>query len=459
MPNLFDKPLVDVFIARQAILDRDERLFAYELLYRKCRQNRAEIVDDSASTLQVLSTTLLSSGLPTLCGNTPVFVNFGRDMLMTNWTSLFPASAIVIEILESVEGDPEVIAACVELKRKGYALALDDVTEKSDPEFVKLADIVKIDFRSTGPESQARLARAYKGSGRRLLAEKVETLEEFERAKKLGFEYFQGFFFSKPVVFEGHQVPVLKGTAMQLLMKLQSADLDFSLLEDLIKCDVSLTYKLLRYVNSALFARAKPITGIRDALIAMGEIDIRRWIILATLLDLSADNSRVLVVHALVRARFCETLAVAAGEPLPSNVFLMGMFSLLDALAHRPLPELLQELSLPPEIVRPLLNLEERSQMAAILRLTKCYEAGEWDEVDEYGKLLRLPDDAIADLYVAAVNWAAQMIDVAGIFPVGGRRFKMGGRVKVKDTESGDDLRAIQRALVSPSGGKTRAAT
>ncbi|MCU1294240.1 MAG: diguanylate phosphodiesterase, partial [Bryobacterales bacterium] len=233
---------MDVFIARQAILDRNERLFAYELLYRACRQNYADVTDESASTLQVLSTTLLSSGFPVLCGNTPVFINFGREMLKTHWPSLFPSSSVVIEILESVQADPDVIAACAALKRQGYTLALDDVTEEADPEFLKLADIIKVDFRSTSPESQARLAHTHRRAARRILAEKVETLEEFERARSLGFDYFQGFFFSRPVVLQGHQVPAMKGSAIKLLMELQCDQLDFLRLESLIKCDVSLTY-------------------------------------------------------------------------------------------------------------------------------------------------------------------------------------------------------------------------
>jgi c-di-GMP-related signal transduction protein len=447
---------MDVFIARQAILDRNERLFAYELLYRACRQNYADVTDESASTLQVLSTTLLSSGFPVLCGNTPVFINFGREMLKTHWPSLFPSSSVVIEILESVQADPDVIAACAALKRQGYTLALDDVTEEADPEFLKLADIIKVDFRSTSPESQARLAHTHRRAGRRILAEKVETLEEFERARSLGFDYFQGFFFSRPVVLQGHHVPAMKGSAIKLLMELQCDQLDFPRLESLIKCDVSLTYKLLRYVNSALFTRASPISGVREALVVLGEVDIRRWIVLATLLDLSGDTSRVLASHALVRARFCETLAIAATSPAPSNAFLVGMFSLLDALAHRPLPELLKELKLPADIAEALLLPESNSDRAAILRLAKSYETGQWDRVADQARRLALPEDLIPDLYVSAVDWAGRMIGAAGAASADPDHNRPGGSSGGHDRASGQDLRAIERALGSGVPGKGR---
>ncbi len=401
---------MDVFIARQAILDQDQQLFGYELLFRSCKQGQANVADDSASTLQVLSTALLSAGLSILSEVTPLFINFGREMLMSSWTSLFPSSVVIIEILESVKADPEVLAACIALKNQGYALALDDVTEASEPEFLNLVDIVKIDFRATSPETQVRLALKHGRAGRRLLAEKVETREEFERAKQLGFHYFQGFFFSKPVLLQGRQMVAMKGNVLRLMLELSSAEINFKRLEELIRHDVSLTYKLLRYVNSALFARTKSISGVLPALVAMGELDIRRWIILVTLMDLG--GSQVLASHALIRARFCESLAVAACLRSPADAFLIGMFSLLDALASRPLPDLLSELALPAEIGAPLLGLDITSKNAFVLILAKRYEAGDWDSVAASATNLSIPIDTVAGIYLSAVDWAATVLAI-----------------------------------------------
>lgn len=439
---------MDVFIARQAILDRGQKLFAYELLFRPCQQGHASVTDDSAATLQVLATTLLSAGLHFLSESTPVFINFGKEMLTTGWASVFPSSVVVVEILESVTADAEVIAACVEMKRQGYRLALDDVTEEADSDLLQLADIIKVDFRATSLESQARLARDQKRAGKRLLAEKVETLEEFERAKGLGFDYFQGFFFSKPVLHQGHQVVAIKGNAMRILGELSAPEIDFRKLEAVIRCDVSLTYKLLRYVNSALFARTKAISAVHGALVAMGELDIRRWIVLATLLDTSG-TSQVLATHALTRGRVCECLAVAAGSHTPSNAFLVGMFSLLDALAHRPLPDVLAELGLPLEIVSPLLGYDVSSNTALALALAKCYEAGDWDHVSELAKQLGVAKEVVAGNYMAAVEWASKMIDTAG-----GTAKSSGVDPATMQVEGGSDLRALDRAVMGKDNGK-----
>jgi c-di-GMP-related signal transduction protein len=432
---------VDVFIARQAILDREQGLFAYELLFRSCSENYAGIKDDSASTLQVLSTTLLSAGLSILSEFTPVFINFGRELLLSTWPSLLPASSVVVEILESVQADPEVLAACLVLKQKGYALALDDVTEQSSPEFLKLADIIKVDFRATSPEVQARLVREHRSQGRRLLAEKVETREEFERAKELGYDFFQGFFFSKPVLMQGRQVTAMKASVLKLLAELGSPEINFGRLEALIRCDVSLTYKLLRYVNSALFGRRQPLSGILPALVAMGELDIRRWIVLATLLDLSG-TTQVLARHALLRARFCESVAAAAGSSAPGDAFLMGMFSLLDALVHRPLPEALKELGLPAALIAPLLGKESTSKNASSLTLARCYEAGDWEGVSLSAKILDLQNEKVPVLYVEAVEWVSQVLMAGGAAP----SLPPSGERPVRD------LLALNRAVQPTSG-------
>lgn len=436
---------MEVFIARQAILDREQQLFAYELLFRSCNQNYAGVTDDSASTLHVLSTTLLSAGLSVLSETTPVFINFGREMLLSDWPALLPSSVVVVEILESVKPDSDVVAACTALRQKGYALALDDVTDATCRDLLDLADIIKVDFRATSPEVQSALVAEHRRAGRRLLAEKVETLEEFERAKALGFDFFQGFFFSRPVLMQGRQMGSMKANALRLLAELSAPEINFHRLEGLIRCDVSLTYKLLRYVNSALFGRRNPLSGVLPALVAMGEMDIRRWIILATLLDLKG-TTQVLVRHALVRARFCENLATAAGSRSPGDAFLMGMFSLLDALVHRPLPEVLRELALPEPIVAPLLGAESKSQNALALVLARCYEAGRWDQVQASASSLGVSNETVGDNYMEALEWASQRLTAAG-GPAPKPAAQSAEPVQRADTGSVRDLLALQTAV------------
>ncbi len=406
---------MDVFVARHAIFDRNLSLFGYELLFRSCQRNSCTSTDDTSSTLQVLANSLLSSGLDAIACNAPVFINFGRELLTTDWTSLFPPKSVVIEILESVTPDPEVIASCLNLQKMGYMLALDDVvgSDQSNASLLEVANFVKVDFRSTSREEQQRLAASLKHTGKRLLAEKVETHDEFLWACEAGYDYFQGFFFARPTLLRGQHVPNMKVNALRLLKELQRPDLDFTKLEHLIKCDVSLTYKLFRYVNSALFARSKQICSIKEALVVLGELDVRRWITLATLPGLAVGTTRELIVHALVRARFCETLASAAGLPEPANAFLVGMFSLLDALLNRPLPEILIELNLPNAISAPLTG-SGQGPLAGVFQTALAYEAGNWSALDGLVQSLKLQGSVVSSLYLQAINWSGEMFTLVG---------------------------------------------
>ena len=404
---------MDVFIARHAIFDRSLALFGYELLFRSCQRNSADVTCDTTSTLQVLANSLLSSGLEALSSNAPVFINFGQELLTSKWTSLFPPKSVVIEILESVKPSPEVLASCKSLKQMGYLLALDDVTgDCGDDELMELANFVKVDFRRTTKEEQLQIAKALKKRGKRLVAEKVETHEEFAWACEAGYHYFQGFFFAKPTLLKGQHTTSIKVNSLRLLRELQHEDLDFDRIEATIKCDISLTYKLFKYVNSAIFYRQKTITCVKTALMVMGDLDVRRWITLATLPGLASGSSRELVVHALVRAKFCEMLAQEAAVTPPSDAFLVGMFSLLDALVDRPMAEILAELNLPSAIKAPLLGTSGPTGVSLIYQMALRYEEGEWDELETLAKQLFLPVHVTTALYLQAIRWSSQMLDL-----------------------------------------------
>lgn len=435
---------MDVFLARQAIFDRTASLFGYELLFRSSPANTARVIDDSSSTLHVLANSLLTSGFQSVSSGAPVFVNFGKEMLTSDWTSLFPPQSVVIEILESVRPDPEVIEACLKLRSLGYRIALDDVfEEEGNADLVELAHFVKIDFRQTTTEAQRRLAQKYHRLGKYLLAEKVETHAEFESAREAGYDLFQGFFFAKPTLLKGHQIPNLKVNALRLLSESQRSDLNYPSLENIIKSDVSLTYKLFRYVNSALFARAKPVSAIREALVVMGELDIRRWITLATLPDLGAGQIRELVLHALVRARFCEALADAGGILRSGDAFIVGMFSLLDALVNRPLAEVLAELTLPEHLCKAMLDPSDSSKVANVFRIALHYEAGEWTEVSSRVARLGLSEQAVSGIYVEAINWSDQIVKLIDR----GTGSRPEGIAGVARTSSASDLMAMRKAI------------
>ncbi|HTS76308.1 MAG TPA: HDOD domain-containing protein [Bryobacteraceae bacterium] len=404
---------MEVFVARQPIFDRDRGLYGYELLYRST-QSRDEFdgAEDYSATAQVISGILLSIGLDQIVGGKKAFLNFSDRLLRDGLHLSLPADVAVIEILETVRPDANLIALCRAVRDQGYTLALDDFV--GDPAFeplTELAHLIKVDIQQTRKSEQQRLLRRYRPRGIALLAEKVETQEEFEWARRAGYDYFQGYFFARPVVVRGKQVPAAKINCLRLLSEMQAPELDFRRLEKLIEADVALAYKLLRYVNSALFGRRAEIQSIQRALTIMGASEIRRWSALAAVPALATDKPGELATLALVRARFCERLMEITALARRNEAFLMGLFSLLDALLDCPLDQALGSVALGGGIRQVLLDAApENDTLRNIYRLTRCYENGDWDEVEDLARGCGLKGSEVGAAYVEATLWARQML-------------------------------------------------
>lgn len=404
---------MDVFVARQPIFDRKRELYGYELLYRSERaRDQFDGTDAYSATEQVISSTLLSIGLENILCGKKAFLNFNHRLLSDGLHLSLPREATVIEILETVEPNSDLLALCRSIHEQGYTLALDDFV--ASPQFeplTLLAQLIKVDVRVTSRAEQERLLRKYKPRGIAMLAEKVETYEEFEWTRAAGYDYFQGYFFARPSVIQSQQVPATKLNCLRLLSELQKPDLDFKRLEDLIRGEVALTYKLLRYVNSALFSRRGEIQSIERALMVVGSDEIRRWGALATLPMLATDKPGELATLSIVRARFCERLMQLAGITQQNEAFLMGMFSLLDALLDRPLNEALGSVSLGTDITQALLGTAPADDvLAKIYRLTRRYEEGDWDEVEKLSRACGFTGSATGDAYIEATLWAEKML-------------------------------------------------
>jgi EAL and modified HD-GYP domain-containing signal transduction protein len=408
---------MEVFLARQAIFDRQRRLHAYELLFRSnAAHNRFDGSESASATMQVISSTLLSIGLEGVLSGKKAFINFDNAVLRGGLHLSLPRHAIVIELLESVEPTPDLIALCRSVREQGYSIALDDFVwlPEFDP-LTRIADVIKVDVQATTKPEQERLLQSFGPQGVTMLAEKVETHEEFEWASRAGYDLFQGYFFARPVVVRGRQIPAVKTTCLRLLAEIQKTNLDFPTMESLICDDVSLTYKLLRYVNSALFGRRETVDSIRRAMIILGEDGIRRWVVLAALPMLATSKPDELVTLSLVRARFCERLAELTGVVAPSDGFFTGMFSLLNALLDQPLDESLRDLNLPPSVTEVLLGTApESGVLCAIYRLAQRYEMGSWDEVEQLARHCGVSPAAVADAYVASAVWAEQALRAGG---------------------------------------------
>ncbi len=393
------------FVARQPILNSQEQVFGYELLFRDGIENYFRCSDGDAASRSTLDSSLLL-GLDVLCDRHYAFVNCTRDVLVKDYATLLPPRQTVIEVLESVHPDEIVISACQRLKKAGYLIALDDFIADGPREpLAELADIIKVDLRSTPAEQWQAIVRRY-GGNRRMLAEKVETREEFRIALDMGFMYFQGYFFCRPEVVTARDIPSNRMNYLRMLRAVSQPDLDLRAIEKLIKSEVALCHRLLRYLNSALFSFSTEIHSVRHALTILGEREIRRWVQLVATMGAAQQKSSELVFTALVRARFCDLLSPKV-EHGGSDLFFMGLMSLMDAILEMPMSEVLEKVPLDQPIKNVILG--GPSHLRTIYRLMLAQESGEWPAAAELARLLHLGKNEVADAYWQALQWAREV--------------------------------------------------
>jgi c-di-GMP-related signal transduction protein len=400
---------MNLFIGRQPIFDFRLKTAAYELLFRSGQTNQFDGQDPSAATGTVISNAFFSLGADRVLGGRKAFINVPRELLVANENLGLPPQTVVIEILETVEPDPEVIRACHRLKAEGYEFALDDFVERSDyAPLIELADFVKIDFCATSPADRRRLCAEFTSRGIRTVAEKIETRADFESARAMGYSYVQGYFFAHPEILSGVEITVSKSSALQLLRELHQPQLDFSRIDELIRRDVSIAHRLMRFVNSAAFAWDERIVSILHALVLLGERGVRKWVTLATIPNLASDNVPELVRMSVYRARFCELVAQRTTLlSCSSECFLMGLFSLLDVMLGRPLSELSPEHGLRAEICDALCGRSiADNHFRVLFDLCLACEAADMIAITERSMSLNLSGDEVAKLYMEAMSWA-----------------------------------------------------
>ena len=400
----------NIFVARQPIFKRNKEVFAYELLFRSGLTNYFDpLQDGEEATSKVITNSFLLIGIPAITEGKKAFINFSEEMLLKGYPSLFPKEITVVEVLETVGATPEVVAACGKLAEAGYVLALDDfLYEDRFVPLIKLARIIKFDIRQM---SRAELERQVKVVSRynvKLLAEKIETFEEFEAAKKLGFDLFQGYFFSRPHIMEGRDIPGSKLHYLQVLKVIQDEDYDFAELAKFVSRDVSLAYKLLKYVNSAYFARRQKLDSIEMVVAMLGQLTLRKWLSLMMLSYLAADKPSELLRLAAFRGSFCELIA---GQLLDrrseAGMFhTAGMFSLLPAMLDKDMAEILPELALPGNLQEALLSEVAATPLARTLALVMAYERGDWEKTISLAKKLDITLDSLPLLYEQAIEIA-----------------------------------------------------
>ena len=393
------------YVARQPIVDRVENVFGYELLFRNGVENAFHGDADEASRVTLDRSLLM--GLDTLCDGRRAFVNCTRDTLVKGLVTLLPSTMTVVEVLESVPPDPEVMTACRSLKEAGYMIALDDyVAEDRREPLADLADIIKVEMQLTTELQRAALVKKFGPWRCRMLAEKVETRADFVRAREQGFVYFQGYFFRRPEMLSTREMPANRLNYLRMLQEVSRPELDLPGLEKLIKTEASVCYRLLRYLNSAAFAFRSEIHSVRHALSILGERDLRRWVRLVAAVGAGQEKTSDLVLSALVRGRFGELLSpqVQHGE---SDLFLLGLLSLIDAMLEMPMADILDRISLDHATTSVLLGQE--SPLRPVFQVILAHESGDWDSAAALCQSLGLDPDSVAAQYWEAQKWAREL--------------------------------------------------
>lgn len=397
---------MDIYIARQPIFNVHRRLFAYELLYRGTPDANLANINGERATTSLLSSTFLTEGVEVISGTRPCFINFTEDLLLKKIPLSFPKNQIVVEILENVRPTTEVVNVCRMLANQGYTLALDDFvyTKAYDP-LIAQAKIIKIDFRLTPIDTIHRTLYRLRQFNVKLLAEKVETVEEFTQAVKLGFTYFQGYFFSKPENIRIRDLTASQLNMFRLLAEVGRKTTTLERLHKIISVDIAISYKLLRFLNSAYFYRLEKVKTVKHAIAYLGEKELRRFILLVIISELSSDKPEELVRMALVRAKFCELLGQVSQRDFDdSELFLMGMFSLIDVMLETPMTQALDKLPFSAAVKDALTG--KKNDYALFIEIMQCYERKQVRRLSPLFAQIGVDDSKVPQLYLQAVKYA-----------------------------------------------------
>lgn len=397
------------FLARQAIFNPNRIVFGYELLFRSGPENIFAHPQPDVACVSATDSLFLF-GIDRLSQGRRVFVNCTREFFIRDFPFMLPKESVVLEVLESVVLDERLLAACRRLKNAGYLLALDDYRDSPNwRPLLAIADFIKVDLLATPEEEQLRLAKEYSRANIRLIAEKVESYKDFERTRDWGYSYFQGYFFSKPQMLSHHDVPAYKLSYLRILQAANSPSVNMQEIAGQIKGETSLSYRLLRYLNSPAFFLATEIRSIPHALMLIGERGVRRWVSLVAVACMSEDKPQELVTLPLIRARFCELLAPAANmEHSANDLFLLGLLSAIDAILDMEMTDVLKEITIEEDIRNALLG--EKNGLRRILDVVLLYERAAWDEMESAAALAGLAAGGIAPVFLDSVDWARRVI-------------------------------------------------
>lgn len=401
----------NVFVGRQPILDRRGQLVAYELLFRASAQAQSAVFADQAvACTRVLVSTFMSMGIDAVLGPHRGFINVTELVLESGLVEALPPERVVLEILENVRPTPEVIAQCIELRKAGYSLALDDyVPDDPRAELLDIADIVKVDLPSAKGEQLAVLVETLRSRDVTLLAEKVEERSEFRLCHDLGFDLFQGYYFARPEIVEGKSLDPTRAVLIDLMNRLRQ-DVESNEIADVFKQNANLGVSLLRLVNCAAVARPQPISNVRDAVNYLGRSHLYRWIGILLFADVDGQGGPLLQTAAR-RGRLMELVAGQTGESARQRdaAFLVGMLSLVDALLGRNLADVVPELNIESELRDAL--LDQSGCLGRLLVLVRHLESMQLEPLEALTAALGMDIPQLQALEQEAFEWVNDMLE------------------------------------------------
>lgn len=408
---------IDIFVGRQPILNLNGDIYAYELLYRNSKDNFFPGVDSDTATIGLLVNTFLSIGIEKVTGKSIAFINFSGELLAQDiFTSLRP-DRVVIEILEDVEITPSLLTKMKLLKAEGFKLALDDFILQEQymvhTELFEIVDIVKVDYINTTATERLEIETFIKKyPDISLLAEKVETEQQFREAEKVGYKLFQGYFFAKPEIISGVEIPTNISLYFQIIELLNAQSPSIDEITSLIMRDMSLSYKLLRFINTLGFGIPKRISSIKQAIITIGLRETKTWMLVLTLHEMGEGQGKgrvkALIDYSLTRAKICELLAKHEGKKNAEEYFLTGMFSLINVIMKRDWGDILELIPLSDVVARTLKG--EQTEITTALQLAEAIERFDWKKIEQLSKEIGIASSELSTYSLEAHRWA-QIVD------------------------------------------------
>jgi len=397
---------VSVFVARQAIFNRKQNVVAYELLFRNSAENFFPDIEEGQATARLIMENQLNLGTRHITSGKTALINIGPDSLKHNLCDFLPCKDVVIELLETIEPTDDNYQLCRELFHKNYKLALDDFVYNEQWErFLKFIKLVKFDIAQTPLSDIAEIVEKLKQHKKiKILAEKIETQADYHQAHKMGFDYFQGYFFAKPTMHEQQDIDYNYALVVAIYAQVMKQSPDIKQISALFEADAALAYKLMRLINSGVFPIQSKISSIKQALVYLGHERLKKFVSLIVTAHTAGKKPAELMQVCVVRARFCELIAKQVSKSLAGEAFLTGLFSLLDAILDQPMSLLVEKLPFPDDIKAALLN--EKNTLYYILNVVQAYETGSWWTLEKAVILLNVKSDVLPGLYNQAVDWA-----------------------------------------------------